>query len=305
MDYEEAIADLDSAFIGYAVKANNNMNVLIHLANLGSGAVLVSGNEIRIAMKAGFPTHKMVFNGNGKTQADLDLAVENHILVNVDSEFDLEHIIRAGQNTGKKARALLRINPDVDPKVHPYVSTGLANSKFGIENSRIQEYLQRIKECHQYIELLGVHCHIGSTIKDVKIFQDAATIMAEFVEEIRAQGFDLQYLNLGGGLGIDYERQGDADIPSPEDLLHGVRDLIKNMKLQLIIEPGRSLIGNTCIFVTKVIGVKSNGDKNFIVVDGSMSELIRPSLYDAYHHIELAAPSNGKETAASANDSGK
>jgi diaminopimelate decarboxylase len=136
-DYEEAIADLDSAFIGYAVKANNNMNVLIHLANLGSGAVLVSGNEIRIAMKAGFPTHKMVFNGNGKTQADLDLAVENHILVNVDSEFDLEHIIRAGQNTGKKARALLRINPDVDPKVHPYVSTGLANSKFGIENTRI------------------------------------------------------------------------------------------------------------------------------------------------------------------------
>jgi diaminopimelate decarboxylase len=114
----------------------------------------------------------------------------------------------------------------------------------------------------------------------------------------------LQYLNLGGGLGIDYERQGDAHIPSPEDLLHEVRDLVKNMKLKLIIEPGRSLIGNTCIFVSKVIGVKSNGDKNFIVVDGSMSELIRPSLYDAYHHIELAAPVNGKETALSSNDSG-
>jgi diaminopimelate decarboxylase len=112
----------------------------------------------------------------------------------------------------------------------------------------------------------------------------------------------LQYLNLGGGLGIDYERQGDSSIPSPEDLVHGIRDLVKDMKLKLIIEPGRSIVGNTCIFVTKVIGVKSNGDKNFIVVDGSMSELIRPSLYDAYHHIELAAPSNDKETAVSSND---
>ena len=222
--------------------------------------------------------------------------------MNVDSEFDLEHIIRAGQNTGKRARALLRINPDVDPKVHRYVSTGLANSKFGIENSKIIKYLERIKECEQHIELLGVHCHIGSTIKDVKIFQDAATIMAKHVEYIRARGFDLQYLNLGGGLGIDYERQGDSSIPSPEDLLHGIRDLVKDMKLKLIIEPGRSVVGNTCILVTKVIGVKSNGDKNFIVVDGSMSELIRPSLYDAYHHIELAAPSNDKETAVSSND---
>lgn len=174
----EAIAGLDSAFIGYAVKANNNMNVLKHLANLGSGAVLVSGNEIRVALRAGFSPTKMVFNGNGKSQDDLNLAVENNILVNIDSEFDLEHIIQASLNTGKKARALLRINPDIDPKVHPYVSTGLANSKFGIENDKLEYYLNRIKECSEHIQLLGVHCHIGSTIKEVQIFKDAANIMA-------------------------------------------------------------------------------------------------------------------------------
>lgn len=189
----------------------------------------------------------------------------------------------------------MRINPDIDPKVHPYVSTGLADSKFGIENDKIDHYLQRIKECGEHIQLLGVHCHIGSTIKDVKIFKDAATIMAEFVNQIRAEGFDLQYLNLGGGLGIDYDRQGKADIPTPKDLLDEIRQQILDMNLKLIIEPGRSLVGNTSIFVSKVIGVKSNGSKNFIVVDGSMSELIRPSLYGAYHHIELAEPSTGEE----------
>lgn len=132
---------LDSAFIGYAVKANHNLHVLRYLAEMGCGAVLVSGNELKTAIKAGFSTEKMVFNGNGKMQDELNLAVENGVLVNIDSEFDLEHIIEAGKVTGKKARAMLRINPDVDPKVHPYVSTGMASSKFGIENAKIKEYL--------------------------------------------------------------------------------------------------------------------------------------------------------------------
>lgn len=189
---------------------------------------------------------------------------------------------------------MLRINPDVDPKVHAYVSTGMASSKFGINNAKIGEYLQKIKENDTDIELLGVHCHIGSTIKDVTIFRDAALKMVEFVDLIRGEGFDLQYLNIGGGLGIDYERNGDV-IPTPKDLIDTVRDLIIKMKLKLIIEPGRSMVGNTTIFVNKVTGVKSNGTKNFIVVNGSMSELIRPSLYDTYQHIEVAEPCDGEK----------
>jgi diaminopimelate decarboxylase len=149
--------------------------------------------------------------------------------------------------------------------------------------------LARITECSEHVELLGVHCHIGSTIKEVSIFRDAAKIMVQFVEEIRRQGFDLQYLNLGGGLGIDYYRNGES-IPTPMDLLNQIRDLVEQMKLKVILEPGRSLVGNAVIFVNKVTGVKTNGNKNFIVVDGSMSELIRPSLYNTYHHIEFAEP---------------
>uniref|UniRef100_A0A7S3FW66 diaminopimelate decarboxylase n=1 Tax=Strombidium rassoulzadegani TaxID=1082188 RepID=A0A7S3FW66_9SPIT len=292
--YREALTGLDSAFIGYAVKANHNLHVMRHLASLGSGAVLVSGNELRTAMLAGFDTEKMIFNGNGKQQEEIDLAVANGVLVNIDSEFDLEHIIAAGKSTRKKARALLRINPDVDPKVHPYVSTGMAGSKFGIQNNKIDEYLQKIRDNAKHVELVGAHCHIGSTIKDTQVFKDAAVKMVEYVEMIRKEGFDLQYLNIGGGLGIDYERTGQK-IPTPKDLIDTVRDQIVEAKLKLIIEPGRSLVGNTSIFVSKVIGVKSNGTKNFVVVNGSMSELIRPSLYDTYQHIELAAPSDAEE----------
>lgn len=294
--YKKALEGLDSAFIGYAVKANHNVNILKHLASMGSGAVLVSGNELKLALEAGIDPTKMVFNGNGKTQPELDFAVSKGILVNIDSEFDLQHIIQASKNSGVKARAMLRINPDVDPKVHPYVSTGMASSKFGIQNKLIPEYLETIKKNSDHVELLGVHSHIGSTIKDVTIFRDAATIMCDFVEQIRKEGFDLQYLNIGGGLGIDYERDGQ-DIPTPQDLIDTVRDLIVKMNLKLIIEPGRSMVGNTTIFVNNVTGVKANGDKNFIVTDGSMSELIRPSLYDTYQHIELANPTaDGAET---------
>lgn len=208
-DYKEALEGLDSAFIGYAVKANHNIHALRYLASLGCGAVLVSGNELKTAIKAGFDTNKMVFNGNGKLQEELNLAVEHGILVNIDSEFDLEHIIQAGKKVGKKARAMLRINPDVDPKVHKYVSTGMASSKFGIDNSKIKQYLDKIKKNADYVELLGAHCHIGSTIKDVTVFKDAADKMVEYIEFIRKQGFNLEYLNLGGGLGIDYEKLGE------------------------------------------------------------------------------------------------
>ncbi|NP_001337160.2 hypothetical protein Zm00014a_040395 [Zea mays] len=286
--YRDALQGLRS-IVGYAVKANNNLPVLRVLRELGCGAVLVSGNELRLALQAGFDPARCIFNGNGKTLEDLKLAAESGVFVNVDSEFDLENIVRAARATGKKVPVLLRINPDVDPQVHPYVATGNKTSKFGIRNEKLQWFLNSIKSYSNEIKLVGVHCHLGSTITKVDIFRDAAVLMVNYVDEIRAQGFKLEYLNIGGGLGIDYHHT-DAVLPTPMDLINTVRELVLSQDLTLIIEPGRSLIANTCCFVNRVTGVKSNGTKNFIVVDGSMAELIRPSLYGAYQHIELVSP---------------
>lgn len=286
--YIDALQGLDS-IIGYAVKANNNLKILEHFRSLGCGAVLVSGNELRLVLHAGFDPSRCIFNGNGKLLEELVFAAENGVLVNIDSEFDLQHIIEAGRRAGKQVKVLLRVNPDVDPQVHPYVATGNKNSKFGIRNEKLQWFLDQVKIHPKELLLVGAHCHLGSTITKVDIFRDAALLMVRYIDQIRAQGFDVKYLNIGGGLGIDYHHTG-AIIPSPMDLINTVRELVSSRGLTLIIEPGRSLVANSATFVNQVTGVKTNGNKNFIVVNGSMSELIRPSLYGAYQHIELVAP---------------
>ncbi|KAH8971271.1 hypothetical protein BDL97_02G132100 [Sphagnum fallax] len=275
--------------VGYAVKANNNLKILEHLRAMGSSAVLVSGNELKLAMKAGFDPSRCVFNGNGKLLDELILAAEHNVLINVDSEFDLEQICEAGRIAGKQIKVLLRINPDVDPQVHPYIATGNKNSKFGIRNERLGWFLEQVKSHSDEVKLVGVHCHLGSTISKVSIFRDAAVLMVGYVDHIRSEGFEIQYLNIGGGLGIDYHHEG-ANYPTPTDLVNTVHDLLAGRDLTFIIEPGRSLVANAAVLVNRVTGVKSNGNKNFIVIDGSMSELIRPSLYGAYQHIELVSP---------------
>ncbi|KAJ6848362.1 diaminopimelate decarboxylase 1, chloroplastic-like [Iris pallida] len=286
--YREALQGLDSV-VGYAIKANNNLKILEHLRSLGSGAVLVSGNELRLALRAGFDPKRCIFNGNGKLLEDLILAAKAGVFVNIDSEFDLENIVTAARVAGKKVSVLLRINPDVDPQVHAYVATGNKNSKFGIRNEKLQWFLDAVKSHPNELKLVGAHCHLGSTITKVDIFRDAAVLMVNYIDQIRAEGFELEYLNIGGGLGIDYYHAG-AVLPTPMDLINTVRELVLSRNLNLIIEPGRSLIANTCCFVNRVTGVKTNGTKNFIVIDGSMAELIRPSLYGAYQHIELVSP---------------
>ncbi|MBA0879777.1 hypothetical protein Goshw_012652 [Gossypium schwendimanii] len=334
--YKEALEGLKNSIIGYAIKANNNLKILQHLRKLGCGAVLVSGNELKLALHAGFDptkgrtiytvlspvgllspdsvesltgftkalgrvgdksptvdntgvTGQCIFNGNGKILEDLILAAQEGVFVNVDSEFDLENIVTAAKVAGRKVNVLLRINPDVDPQVHPYVATGNKNSKFGIRNEKLQWFLDAVKAHPNELKLVGAHCHLGSTITKVDIFRDAAVLMVNYIDEIRAQGFEVDYLNIGGGLGIDYYHSG-AVLPTPRDLIDTVRELVLSRNLNLVIEPGRSLIANTCCLVNRVTGVKTNGTKNFIVIDGSMAELIRPSLYDAYQHIELVSP---------------
>jgi len=288
--YESALEGIKS-IIGYAIKANNNLTILKHLRELGSGAVLVSGNELRMALAAGFDLKRAVLNGNGKTLGELILAVQHGVMINIDSEFDLEHIQQAAKEVGKVADVLIRINPDVDPEVHPYVSTGIKNSKFGIRNERLKWFLDQIKT-EPLLDLVGVHCHLGSTIKKVRIFRDATVLMMEFIETIRNEGFDLKYLNIGGGLGIDYEKTGEY-IPTPSHLIDSIGDVLPD-DVELIIEPGRSIIGNAAVFVNRVTGVKTNGNKHFIVIDGSMAELIRPSLYDTYQHIDFIEPVDGE-----------
>ncbi|XP_028061191.1 diaminopimelate decarboxylase 2, chloroplastic-like [Camellia sinensis] len=224
---------------------------------------------------------EFIFNGNRKLLEELVLAAQEGVFVNVDSEFDLDNIVSAARIAGKKVNLLLRINPDVDPQVHPYVATGNKNSKFGIRNEKLQWFLDAVKAYPNELKLVGAHCHLGSTITKVDIFRDAAVLMVNYIDQIRAQGFKIDYLNIGGGLGIDYYHTG-AVLPSPRDLIDTVRELVLSRDLNLIIEPGRSLIANTCCLVNRVTGVKTNGTKNFIVIDGSMAELIRPSLYDAY-----------------------
>ncbi len=288
--YQTALEGIES-IIGYAIKANNNLTILKHLRELGSGAVLVSGNELRIALAAGFDPKRTVLNGNGKTISELILAAEHGVMINIDSEFDLEHVREAAREVGKVANVLIRINPDVDPEVHAYVSTGIKNSKFGIRNERLDWFLDQIK-AEPLLNLVGVHCHLGSTIKKVRIFRDATTLMMEFIETIRGAGFDLRYLNIGGGLGIDYEKTGES-IPTPSHLIDSIRDVLTD-DIGLIIEPGRSIIGNSSVLVNRVTGVKTNGNKHFLVIDGSMAELIRPSLYDAYQHIDFIEPIDGE-----------
>ena len=288
--YATALDGIES-IIGYAIKANNNLTILKHLRELGSGAVLVSGNELRIALAAGFNPKCAVLNGNGKTTNELIFAAQHGVMINIDSEFDLAHIQQAARKIGKAVNVLIRINPDVDPEVHPYVSTGIKSSKFGIRNERLHWFLDKIK-AEPLLNLVGVHCHLGSTIKKVRIFRDATALMMQFIEAIRNEGFDMEYLNIGGGLGIDYERSGE-ELPTPADLIDSIRDFLTD-DVVLIIEPGRSIIGNTGVLVNRVTGVKTNGNKHFIVIDGSMAELIRPSLYDAYQHIDFIEPIDGE-----------
>lgn len=287
--YASALTGLP-ARISYAVKANGNLTLLKILRDLGCGATLVSGNELRLALLAGFSPADMVFNGNGKRHDELALAVQHGVTVNIDSEFDLAHIAQAARDAAKPVDVLLRINPDIQPDVHPYIATGMRDSKFGIRAERLLWFLDRLKR-EPLLRLVGLHCHLGSTIKNVQVFHDAAVLMGDLTTTVRQQGFNLRYLNLGGGLGIDYERAGE--MPTPRDLIDALRGRLPG-DLTLIVEPGRSIVGNAGVLICRVIGVKCNGDKHFIVSDGSMAALIRPSLYGAYHHIGFIEPVDGE-----------
>ena len=279
--YSDAFNDYPH-IICFALKANPNISILRLFAKYGGGADIVSGGELYKALKAGIPSQKIVYAGVGKTEEEIHLSLRSKILMfNVESEDELREINRIAGIMRRKAPVALRINPDIDPETHPYIATGLKRHKFGIPIEDAVEHY-RIASSLKNIKVIGIHKHIGSQITKVSPFVDALRSILLLMDKLNAEGLSIQYLDIGGGLGISYK---DEEPPVPEDLARNLIPLLKGRKLTLIVEPGRSIVGNAGILVTRVLYLKKGEEKEFAIVDAGMNDLIRPSLYSAYHRI--------------------
>src|SRR5688572_14887784 len=278
----------DSAFksiphlIAFAMKANSNLAILRLMAKEGSGVDIVSGGELFRAIKAGVPPSKIVFAGVGKNAEEIRDALKAEILMfNIESSAEMHALNDVAASIGRRARVALRINPDIDPKTHPYISTGLKKSKFGISADRaLDEY--KLAASLGHIDVVGVHKHIGSQLTDVSPFVDALKKILVLVETLQRHGANIRYINIGGGLGITYS---DEVPPLPHEFAVAISPLVRDLKSVLIMEPGRVIVGNAGILVTRVLYTKAGEDKHFVIVDAGMNDLIRPSLYGAYHEI--------------------
>ncbi|WP_137930622.1 diaminopimelate decarboxylase [Mesorhizobium comanense] len=281
--FAQAFAGLD-ALVCYAMKANSNQAVLRTLARLGAGADVVSEGELRRALAAGIPAGKILFSGVGKTAREMDFALQAGILCfNVESEPELELLSARATALRKVAPVSLRINPDVDAKTHRKISTGKAENKFGIPWQRARQVYARAAELPG-IKVTGIDTHIGSQITELQPFDDAFALLVELVGALRADGHAIDHVDLGGGLGIPY-RVDNNPPPLPDAYAQIVRKHVTKLGLKVMFEPGRLIVGNAGILVSEVIFVKEGDAKNFLVVDAAMNDLIRPTLYDAFHDI--------------------
>jgi diaminopimelate decarboxylase len=288
--YERALADLPHLCC-YAVKANMNLGVLALLAGAGAGADVVSGGELYRTLRAGFEPSRIVFAGVGKTEDEIREGLKADILMfNVESAAELAAVDEAARAEGTRARVALRVNPDIDPETHPYIATGLRTSKFGIAAREARE-LYRRAAAMPGLEVVGVHMHLGSQLTKLTPIRDAVARLAGLVEQLRVDGIPLRYLNVGGGLGIRY---GDESPPGPGDYARALRPLVEPLGLTLLIEPGRSIVGNAGALLTRVLYPKATDGRRFAVVDAAMNDLVRPALYNAHHEIRpLAEPPDG------------
>jgi len=281
--FAEAFADVD-ALVCYAMKANSNQAVIATLARLGAGADVVSEGELLRARAAGIPPEKIMFSGVGKTERELALAVEQGILcVNVESEPELELLAAIGAQKGRAADISIRVNPDIDPKTHAKIATGKAENKFGIPISRARAVYARAAKL-KGVRVTGVDMHIGSQITELEPFSDAFELLADFVRELRADGHVIRHVDLGGGLGIPYREENEPP-PDPSAYAAVVKRATRDLDCQLIFEPGRLIVGNAGILVTRVLYVKRGEAKTFVIVDAGMNDLVRPTLYDAHHDL--------------------
>ena len=292
--FSNALSGFDS-LVCYAMKANSNQAVLKTLAALGSGADVVSEGELRRAMAAGIPASKILFSGVGKTAREIDFALNAGILCfNVESLPELEMISARAQALGKVAPVSLRINPDVDAKTHKKISTGKAENKFGISWKDAQAAYKRAAELPG-LKVTGIDMHIGSQITDLGPFDKAFALLSELTETLRADGHEIDHVDIGGGLGVPY-REDNTPPPLPDAYAEIVQKHIKRLGVKVIVEPGRLIAGNAGILVSEVIYLKRGEAKNFLIVDAAMNDLIRPTLYEAYHSIKpVIEPGAGAE----------
>jgi diaminopimelate decarboxylase len=281
--FAEAFADVP-ALICYAMKANSNQAVVATLAKLGAGADVVSGGELKRALAAGIPPDRIMFSGVGKTASELAAAVDTGILcVNVESEGELALLSTIAAGKGRVVDISVRVNPDVDPKTHAKIATGKAENKFGIPISQAREVYGRAAKLPG-LRVAGVDMHIGSQITELAPFDDAFALLSDFVRVLRGDGHVIAHVDLGGGLGIPY-RDDNEPPPRPEAYAAVVKRATRDLDCKLIFEPGRLIVGNAGILVTRVLYVKHGEAKTFVIVDAAMNDLVRPTLYEAHHDI--------------------
>lgn len=271
------------SILAYAIKANSNLSVVKHLADLGAGADCVSIGEVRRALLAGVPKYKIIFSGVGKQDDEIKEALTSDILfINLESEAELGRVESIAKALGVQARISIRVNPNIDPKTHPYISTGLHGNKFGVEiNAAKRMYLQAKNSEH--LDPVGIHFHIGSQLTELDPIREASEIVADLVRTLKAVDIELKFFDIGGGLGVTYEDEVTID---PHEYAQAILGTLTGLDLTIMCEPGRFLTANAGHFLTRVLYEKQNDEKRFVIVDGAMNDLLRPSLYKAYHKIE-------------------
>ena len=276
----------------YSVKSNSNIHLLELLADLGSGFDVVSGNELRKCLEAGAKPEDIVFSGVGKTEEELVLAIKENIFsINIESEEELDRIIKTAKDLEKKAQCMIRINPDISSESHPYIQTGLKTSKFGILREGIDSLVEKASKSG-LINLKGIASHVGSQIFNKELIFENLNLLIEIANNLIRQGHALSYIDLGGGLGISYQEEKEL---KPKGVLEEVISKLEPLNLNLLLEPGRSISGNTGVLLSKVEYLKKTSDLNFAVIDSGMNDLLRPSLYQAWHNISVVETNNQKE----------
>ena len=291
--FDDALKGMDHC-ICYAMKAASNQAILKTLGNLGAGMDVVSGGEYRRAISAGIPPEKVVFSGVGKTLEEITLALQNGIRqFNVESDSELEQISSIASSMDKIAPIAIRINPDVDAQTHEKIATGKAENKFGIPLSRAREVYSKASKLPG-ISIMGIDLHIGSQLTELEPFKKAYQKLADLTHSLRQDGHKIKRLDLGGGLGIPYEKNKSAP-PLPAEYGKMVSEVLGHLDCEIEIEPGRLIVGNAGILVSSVLGVKNGGNRNFLILDAAMNDLIRPAMYDAYHDIIPVKQTNSPE----------
>ncbi len=271
------------SLISYAVKANSNLSVISHFSQQGAGADCVSIGEVQRALTAGVDRYKIIFSGVGKRDDEIEAALQEGILlINLESEAEMKRVEMIARRIGKQARISIRVNPDVDAKTHPYISTGLHENKFGVDITMAKRMYIHAKNSED-LDPVGIHFHIGSQLTDLAPLREATGIVADLVRSLHAIDVEIKFFDVGGGLGVVYDDETPIDVADYAEMITAA---IQGMDLTIMCEPGRSMVANAGVLLTRVLYEKENGGKRFVIVDAAMNDLMRPTLYQAYHRIE-------------------